>query len=94
MTRSRNFIWACTAIGCSIAIYAFLGENIAQMAPPQWTPSGFSTSSRSGGSNVCQVEDIVYGEWFDDKPLSSMEEVRQRYQLDVSSRRRVFVDPV
>lgn len=34
--------------------------------------------------NICSVEDIVYGEWLDDKPLGSMAEVAERYQLAVS----------
>ena len=88
MTRSRNLVWACTAIGCSVVLYGFSGDNFTGIAPPQWTSNGFSALSRSSGStsNVCQVEDIVYGEWFDDKPLNSMEEVTERYQLAVSSK--------
>jgi hypothetical protein len=89
MTRSRNLVWACTVIGCSVVLYGILGENVAQMTPLRWTPNGFSGLSRSSSvftSNVCQVEDIVYGEWLNDKPLSSMEDVTQRYQLAVSFR--------
>jgi hypothetical protein len=95
MTRQRNFARIGGALVCSIVLLGILSQNLAQIDLPTWTPNGFPVMFRSSESgskwddrgaddNICTVEDIVYGEWMDDKPLGSMEEVTERYQLAVS----------
>lgn len=95
MTRQRNFARIGGALVCSIVLLGILSQNLAQIDLPTWTPNGFPVMFRSSDTgskwdgrgahdNVCTVEDIVYGEWMDDKPLGSIEEVTERYQLAVS----------
>jgi hypothetical protein len=97
MTRQRNFARIGATLVCSIVLLGILSQNLAQIDLPTWTPNGFPVMFRSSESgskwddrgaddNICTVEDIVYGEWMDDKPLGSMEEVTERYQLAVSER--------
>lgn len=95
MTRQRNFARIGATLVCSIVLLGILSQNLAQIDLPTWTPNGFPVMFRSSESgskwddrraddNICTVEDIVYGEWMDDKPLGSIEEVTERYQLAVS----------
>lgn len=95
MTRQRNFARIGGALVCSIVLLGILSQNLAQIDLPTWTPNGIPVMFRSSESgskwdgrraddNICTVEDIVYGEWMDDKPLGSIEEVTERYQLAVS----------
>ncbi|KAH8077059.1 hypothetical protein HD553DRAFT_353467 [Filobasidium floriforme] len=43
--------------------------------------NNYNNDDNDNDNNICSVEDIVYGEWLDDKPLRSLEEVTERYQL-------------
>lgn len=87
-----------------VLLCGILSQNLDLDLPLRWTPNGFTVifgsdyysntiswrynNDDDNDNNICSVEDIVYGEWLDDKPLESLEEVTERYQLAVSRKHR------